>query len=129
MDHCPKILIRFIQPENHRYSTCGDWLYDAESHTVEVRVSLMGDWRSELAVAIHEALEAVACVAADVSEVDVTVFDELFNRAEHNDNEEPGDDPKAPYHKQHVAATAVEKSVCQSLELYWDFHENMVFES
>lgn len=129
MDHCPKIIVRFISPENQRYPTCGDWLYDAESHTLEIRVSKMDDWRSELAVAIHEAVEAVFCTAVDITEAEVTEFDMQFNRGDHPDDMEPGDDIKAPYRVQHIAATFVEQEVCDRLALPWTEHEKNVLEA
>lgn len=133
MQHIPKIIIRTIDPNNQRYFTCGDWLYDAEDDVIEIRVSNMPDWRSELAVAIHEAVEAVACVEKEISEVDVTKFDLKFEdergAGQQTETAEPGDDKRAPYFEQHKAATFVEKEVCGQLSLSWIEHERNVNES
>jgi len=133
MEHCPTIKIRFIDPNNHRYPTCGDWLYDAEDNILEVRVSRMTDWRSELSVAVHEAVEAIMCLEKDISETDVTAFDLQFEKdrdaGKHSEADEPGDDKSAPYHLPHVAATFVEKEICAQTQLSWLEHEKNVAES
>jgi len=130
MNHIPKILIRPIEPENQRYPTVGDWLYDAESDTLEIRVSRMADYRSELAVAIHECFEAVQCLQADISETQVTAFDLKFeaerDAGKHADTDEPGDDSRAPYAVQHLGATWVEREVCSRSDLSWKDHERNV---
>jgi hypothetical protein len=133
MKHMPKVIIRPIEAENHRYATVGDWLYDAESDTLEVRVSRMADYRSEMAVAIHEFFEAVECLNKDISETDVTAFDLKYEdeRADgkHSDTDEPGDDPRAPYRTQHIGATWVEREVCGQSGLDWAIHEKNVYDA
>lgn len=133
MDHIPKIIIRVIDPNNQRYPTCGDWLYDAEDEVLEIRISRMPDWKSELAVAIHEAVEAVECLDKDISEAEVTAFDLMFEKerddGKHGETDEAGDDKRAPYHRPHVHATFVEKEVCAQLELSWDEHDKNVNEA
>ena len=130
MQHIPKILIRPIEPENQRYPTVGDWLYDAESDTLEIRVSRMSDHRSELAVAIHELFEAVQCLHADISEMKVTEFDLKYeaerDAGKHAETDEPGDDSRAPYAVQHLGATWVEREVCSRTDLSWKQHEQNV---
>jgi len=130
MIHIPKIIIKPIQPENHRYPTCGDYIYDREDDTLTIFVSRMEDWRSELAVAIHGVFESVACIAEEIPMSDIDLFDMAFeqNRAE-SDLSEPGDSKAAPYHKQHVGATFVEREVCSKLDLSWEKHEDNVNET
>lgn len=82
----------------------------------------MEDWRSELAVIIHEIYESVACIAADVDQTDVDFFDKKFH-LEHDDDSEPGDSSGAPYHAMHVGALFVEKEACSQLKLKWEDHE------
>lgn len=131
MEHIPKIIIRPVDAENQRYPTCGDWLYDAESDTLEIRVSRMADYRSELAVAIHEFFEAVQCLHADISEAEVTAFDLKFEEeraaGQHGEEDEPGDDKRAPYREQHIGATWVEQETCSRSGLEWAKHEKNVY--
>jgi hypothetical protein len=124
MNHIPKIIIKLIQPENQRFSECGDWFYDAEDDALTVFVSRMDDYRSELAVAIHEAVEAVACLADGVDQTDVDAFDKQFYQG--NETGEAGDSKDAPYFKQHVAATFIERETCARLGLDWNKHEQNV---
>ena len=125
MDHIPKIKIRTINPASHRYLTCGDWQYDKEDDVLTISVSKMPDWRSELAVAIHEAMEAVKCLADDITTEDVDEFD----FAHQHDEGESGDNPEAPYHKQHKMAETVEREVAKQLDLDWETHDKTVNEA
>lgn len=127
VNHIPKIVIKTIKPENHRYLTCGDFLYDAEDDTLTIFISRMSDWRSELAVAVHEAFESVTCLASDVKFKDIDLFDMNYEAHRKSGNScEPGDSPDAPYHSQHVGATWIEKEVCSRLDLPWETHERNV---
>ena len=124
MDHIPKIIIKTIDPGNQRFGECGDWFYDAEDETLTIFISRMGDWRSELAVTLHEAVESVSCLAEGVDQTDVDAFDKKFYQ-EHKTGE-AGDDKAAPYFNQHVAATFVEREFCSRTGLSWEAHERNV---
>src|ERR1017187_2927343 len=110
MTHIPKIIIKTIDPNSQRFGECGDWFYDTDADELTIFINKMADWRSELAVAIHEAMEAVACLAKDIDQTDIDYFDKKFYM-EHDEGE-AGDDKSAPYFEQHIMATFVEKEVC-----------------
>jgi hypothetical protein len=130
MNHIPKIIIKPVMSENQRYLTCGDYVYDAEDDTLTVFISRMGDWRSELLVALHEVFESVSCIAADIECTDIDLFDmEYEKHRKDGDFSEPGDSPEAPYHKHHIAATVIERVACQQLDLDWDKHDANVNEA
>jgi hypothetical protein len=116
-----RITIETIRHEDQRYSTCGDWLFPDPNHLV-VHVSEMGDWRYEMAVAAHEMVEALLCQASGVSQEQVDAFDNSFS----SEDGEPGDDPEAPYHKQHCFATAVERLLIAALGVSWADYEEAV---
>jgi hypothetical protein len=124
MTHIPKIIIRTIDPENQRFSECGDWFYDADGHELTIFISKMPDWRSEVAVAVHEFVEACACLDADIDQTDIDLFDKVYYN-EHDEGE-AGDSKDAPYFKQHIGATFVEKEVCSQLKLGWEEHSKNV---
>jgi hypothetical protein len=109
-----RITIETILHEDQRYPTVGDWLFLDPYHLL-IRVSEMGDWRYEAAVAVHELVEAMLCKQDDVAEAVVDAFDMGFG-SEHG---EPGDDPAAPYHRQHCFATAVERMFIAALGVPW----------
>ncbi len=115
-----RITIETIRHEDQRYPTCGDWLWPNE-HNLLIRVSEMGDWRKEAAVAVHELVEALLCKEDGVSEAAVDAFD-----ADYGGGGEPGDDPIAPYHRQHCFATALEMLLIGALGVPWADHEAAV---
>ena len=128
MTHLPKIIIKPVAPENQRFFECGDWFYDAEDDTLTIFVSRMADYRSELAVAVHEAVEAVMCLAADIPQTEIDYFDHNFYKTHDDATLEAGNDKAAPYFNMHVAATSVEREVCLQTWLDWKKHEENVME-
>lgn len=108
-----------------RNKQCGDWHFGKRDSILAFSAK-MDDPRSEVAVGIHEFIEAWLCRDAGITDEQVTQFDLTFEleRSEglHSEDEENGDDPRAPYREQHQAATKVEKVVCEVLGLSWDDH-------
>ena len=121
MTHIPKIIIKCIDPSSQRLDENGDWFYDTDADELTVFVSKMPDWKSELAIAVHEFVEACMCLADGVDQTDVDFFDKKFY-LEH-DKGEAGDSKDAPYFKQHKSATFIEQEVCNQLGLSWQEHE------
>ena len=121
MNHIPKIIVKTIDASNQRFAEVGDWFFDAEANEVTIFISRMGDWRSELAVAIHEIYESVCCIADGVDQTDVDAFDKKFYQE--NDEGEAGDQKEAPYFDQHCSATFIEKEVIAQMGLSWTEHE------
>lgn len=111
------IHVHVIPHKQQRYDTCGDWFWDANNH-LHIKVSECTDARYEQLVAIHEIVEAVLCDTAGIDENAVTDWDIKFTG-----EGEPGDDPKAPYHKQHRIATAIETLLAAELGVNWQEYE------
>lgn len=109
------ISIQTIYHDQQRMNTVGDYLENSPGHWV-ILVSETGDWRMNMLIAFHELAELLQIVNDGVTEQSVTDFDEQFEK-DHadSDEEEPGNDPKAPYHNQHVFACAVETLLMQKL--------------
>jgi hypothetical protein len=127
MTHIPKIIIKCIDPENQRFGECGDWFYDADEDILTIFISKMPDWKSELAIAIHEFVEATMCLDKDIDQTDIDYFDKKFSM-EHNEGE-AGNDKDAPYHVPHISATFVEQEVCSQLKLPWETHSQNISEA
>ena len=106
-----------IPHKRQRYDTCGDWYLDALGELV-ITASECADLRSSVAVLVHEAVEAMLCIEADVTPEDVDAWDVNWDG-----DGEPGDHPMAPYHTQHRIATCCEAAVAASLGLSWPDHE------
>lgn len=117
-----QVNIKTIQHSQQRYNTVGDWWFETSYYpggehkvykeTLEIRVSEMGDWRYEQAVAMHEYYEALLCYNDGLDGKVVDKFDQEFEASPMMQAipgvEEPGDHPEAPYYKQHAKALAVE---------------------
>lgn len=117
-----RVVIETVTHESQRYPTVGDWWWDHD--TLFISVSFMNDWRMEMAVAFHEFFEALACEAADISENAVDKFDKKWRPRK--GIEEPGDDPKAPYYRQHQMATVAERLLANEIGLNWQEYEEAV---
>jgi hypothetical protein len=118
-----RISIEVIPHEAQRYSTVGDWTFDGNGD-LTIRVSKLSDWKREALIAIHELVEVVLCKHAGIGQEAVDLFDAEFEKHRHPDNEdEPGDEPSAPYVKQHCLATAVERMLAAELGVNWKEYE------
>jgi len=124
------IYIDTIAHEEQRYPTVGDWWMplrrDKPEHkqygmTLEVRVSRMSKEDHEFLVAMHEQIEAYLCYKRGISEEAVTDFDIAFEAVRAPENkDEPGNDPLAPYYKEHQFATKVERILAEELGVNWE---------
>ncbi len=74
-------------------------------------------------VAIHEIVEATLCRAAKVPDEDIDKFDMAFKG-----DGEPGDDPQAPYRRQHLMATAIEKMLAAAMGVDWQTYDRAIEE-
>jgi hypothetical protein len=110
------VRLRVIPESEQRYQTSGDWQWRAD--TLEIRLSREvadEDPRYGTLLLVHELIEALLCRGAGVSGAAVDAFD-----ISHPDASEPGDDPAAPYHRQHRAAEAAERALADQLGVNWD---------
>ena len=112
-----------VPHEFQRYATTGDW--QINNGHLHVSVSEMGDWRMNVLVGIHEAIEAVLCTANGITQQAVDKFDMAFEaRRGPLSLDEPGDDDRAPYYRQHQIATGVERTMAAELGVSWNEYEN-----
>lgn len=123
---------RVVGHGEQRYATVGDWEVGEEG--MVIRVSEMGEGRYNLLVFIHELIEAMMCKEVGVGQGEVDEFDREYEEARAQDGrrlapcecgfyEEPGDDPHAPYHVQHMTATKCEKIIAKALGVEWEEYE------
>ena len=117
--------IRAILHEDQRYETVGDWFI--KQGRMQIRVSLLGDSRYELLVAVHELVEAMLCRHRGITVAQVDAFDIVYEETRApGDDSEPGDDPQAPYYREHQFATQVEKLLALELGVDWKAYEEAV---
>ena len=120
------INIQSIPHDQQRYPTVGD--YWQQDGVEQIRVSELPDWRYEALVAVHELIEMVLTKHRLISEEMISEFDIAFEQ----DREmgrvlgEPGDDPRAPYRKEHFFATSLERLLAAELDVDWRAYETFV---
>ena len=101
-----------------------DWFWDNKGD-LQVRVAPMSCWRFEILLAIHEAVEAIMCKHNGVSQHQVDEFDQRYDLAHpHTDDSEAGDDPAAPYEREHCFATAIERILCAEMGVHWKIYDD-----
>lgn len=102
------IIIKTIPHKDQRYPSLDDYFRDANGDLI-ILVSDLGNSDYEACIAIHALVEVLLVEKAGIPLHDITVFDERFEaKRKPGNNDEPGDDPKAPYRKQHLAAFGIE---------------------
>lgn len=116
-----RISISTVAHNEQRYDTVGDWVWHPQSGTLEVFVSDLGDWRLNMAVALHEQMEALLCINRNISQVDVEEFD-----LAHLDHPDPGMIPFAPYYTEHRAGNFVEDAFLMRCGLQRETEEEAI---
>lgn len=115
-----KINTRTVPHHKQRFGQCGDWWVDPDG-IYQVRVSFMSNSRFQLAVVLHEIIEAVLCKELGIPESAVDAFDETFEG-----DGEPGDDASAPYYNAHVTASICERAIAHCLNIDWNEYSKAI---
>ena len=140
MKHLPKIFCNAIPHKNQRYDTCGDYykqyipdynlgkIVQIQRFVPIQRFDISktsADY--EFLVLIHEMIEWYLTEKRGIKESKITEFDRMFEKERMDGkwtDEEPGDDKRSPYRKEHKFATKIEKMVAKELGVGWDEYEN-----
>ena len=121
-----RIEMQVIPHSEQRYDTAGDYWEDGD--TWHFRVSDMGDWRYNFSVLLHEFVEFAIMHHTGVKEEDVLAFD-LAVPETSKYVDDPGFDPAAPYHKEHIVADTVERIVAPWMGWWvqeqWDAYDRL----
>jgi hypothetical protein len=121
-----RIVIETIDHSRQRYPTVGDWQID-KAGNLHITVSKMSDQRYEFLVAAQEMIEAYLAMHAGVSPEAVDRFDRAYEaKRKPGDDSEPGDDPRAPYHRQRMFASKIERSLAKQLGVDWRAYDRDV---
>lgn len=117
-----QIDIKVLPHQAQRYDTCGD--YFKIGSTEYITVSDMQNEKYFFLVALHEMIEAFYTRYDGIDEEDILKFDCEYEveRAQHLhlENDEPGDDPRAPYKKHHTFATQIEREMAERIHVNWN---------
>lgn len=114
------IEIQSIPNNRHRYDTVGDY-WDSATGT-HIRTSDLGNEDFEFLVALHELVEQYLCRSRGIAEKDIMAFDVAFEQERAEGlwtDEEPGDDSRAPYRREHFFATTIERAMAHELGVTW----------
>lgn len=125
-----RIIIETIPHNTQRYPTIGDWII-ADNGDVTIKISEMGDWRYEMAVAYHELREILVCKWQGITQKEVDEFDISFEKIRELypdiiGDQEPGDMISAPYNTAHVRATRDERGLIEDLGVNWTEYEDAI---
>lgn len=123
-----RVVIQMVPHDSQRYPTVGDWMF--LDNILYLSISDMGDDKYHQLVAVHEYVEAILCRESGVTDTEVTAFDKEYENwrleGKVGEFDEPGNDPRAPYYKQHQAATEVEKKLAEVLGVDWNAYDMAV---
>jgi hypothetical protein len=90
----------------------------------------MGNDDYAFMIAVHELVEWYLTEKRGIKEEDVKAFDEMFEkeraRGLHAERDGAGDDSRAPYFKEHVFATDVEKQLARELGIDWNKYDTEI---
>ena len=111
------ISIKVIPHKKQRYDTSGDYWIDKRG-TIQIRISKAKNWRYEALLLMHELAEMFLCMERGISFKKIDLFDIQFQG-----DGEPGDDPKAPYHREHRWASRLERMFAAELGVNWEKYE------
>jgi hypothetical protein len=118
-----RIVIETIPHDQQRYDTVGDWQFIGDDLIIKVsrfypNISFSN---YEFLIGIHELIEAILCKAYGIKEEEVDYFD-----MSHEDHPDPGSLKDAPYYRQHLIATIIEKMLASELGINWDDYEEAI---
>jgi hypothetical protein len=123
-----RIQLKTIPHSRQRYDTCGDWEFLADG-TIDISISDMDNEDYAFLVGIHEAIEVWLCRKRGISQESVDAFDiEYEQHRPEGDFSEPGDDPEAPYRKEHFFATSIERIIAAELGVDWAEYDKTVMD-
>lgn len=123
--------IEVIPHKEQRYDTCGDYWEDKDG-AIQFRISDLSDGRYELSVLFHEMFELFRLQERGITIPSIDRFDVAFEdlRTKYPallGSQEPGNMVSAPYHKEHVEATKLERFVlCDLFGEEWDAYDALI---
>ena len=104
-----------------RYPTCGDYFKINDTTFIEVCSQKTEDY--EFLIMIHELIEEYLTRKRNISELDITKFDLMFEKEReeglHSEDDEPGYDLRAPYRKEHIFSENIERLIAAELGVDW----------
>lgn len=122
------IRIVTVKAKDMPYDTVGNYRIEKDGCWV-IEVVDVGNWKYEALVAIHEFVEFILIKASGVTIRAIDDFDiqfEIERKAGLHGDDEPGDDPSAPYHLQHGIATVAERAAAAFMGVNWSEYSRVL---
>lgn len=111
-------ILKKINKLEKRYDTIGDYYRDLEGHDIVTTIDTGNDIYNDL-VLIHELVERVMTKHKGITIEQIDNHDLMFEKERkeglHSEFEEPGNDFRAPYIKEHKLATKIELMIARHL--------------
>jgi hypothetical protein len=118
------IEIRIVPKEQTRFKDLyvGDYYYEGDK--VIITAVDTGNKVRDRIVALHELVEFIITDYKGITEEEILEFDKMFEQetkeGQHNPDDEPGDDHRAPYIIAHQFSTIIEQLVLNHLNIFRD---------
>ena len=110
--------------KEHRYRSIDDWTDPTPTPSglvFSTQTADMGNWKYNVLVLYHALTEQILCHANGIKDEEVTKFD-----MDHPEYDNPGENPKAPYHKEHLIANDIEAQMSVALGVKWIDYETAI---
>ncbi len=101
-----------IPHKEQEYDTAGNYKDFAGGEVRLLYISDMGNADYEFLVLIHELIEQHLCLKRGIPEPVIATYDKQYTGDHPND---PGLDPSAPYHKEHMFSERIEALIGKEL--------------
>lgn len=117
MKHLAQIHVLTRPAKAMNYPTGGDYGVAVRGHWW-IHLAENSRWEYEALVLVHELVEMILTKQRKISWDKITKFD-----TDNLELDDPGTDKRAPYHKEHMFATKIEKQLCKELGLDWETYD------
>ena len=110
--------------KEHRYKSIDDWTDPSDTPdglVFSTQTADMGNMDYNFLILIHALVEQYLCHKHKIKDEVVTKFD-----MDHSQLDNPGENPKAPYHKEHLIANDVEAMLSVALKVDWTKYEEAI---
>jgi len=123
-----RIIIDFVESEDQRYPTCGDYIEYPDHYHITVTKQV--DTDRSLLIAFHEMVEYFLCTRRGIQENSITEYDIEWNKQLEQGRElqdEPGNEPGCIYAKEHRFAENIERQIALEAGIDWlDYDSKLI---
>lgn len=122
-----RYIFKVVPHKKQRYETLGDWIPGKPARMV---ASKLNNPDYEFLVLFHEMIEHELCKKHGIKDSAVVAFDKKFEEERkmglHSPAAEPGASQHAPYRREHLFATRLERMMAKTLGVNWKKYTNAV---